>query len=340
MHRWLSSIVATVLIVTTAGMVPARAAETTLVPTDIPRQALELIKFWEGIVTEKTRDGDIVYPAYRGPGGKWIVCYGHAGPSVKRDSMVLTQEGCETLLRRDLKRFGASIADNVTVPINDNQYAALLSFAYTVGTGNFERSGVLRRLNAGDYAGAAHALTAWDKVTVRGEKRALPGLTKRRAAEKALFLAEVAPADIAEPMVQEAAREAIVQVLDGPVVAEDAAEPEIWQVAMRIGAESDRAAARSLGERLIAIDIGAAGFVEFSGLADQADAPGPDRIIYFDEPDREVAATLAGEISRLSGAGCTIELASVDGIDTDVPPAALLLDLAPGSACLPDGDAS
>jgi hypothetical protein len=73
----------------------------------------------------------------------------------------------------------------VKVPLNQNQFDALVSFAYNCGEGNLGKSTLLRRLNAGDYKGAAAQFAAWNK----GGGQVLKGLVRRRAAEAALFRA-------------------------------------------------------------------------------------------------------------------------------------------------------
>ena len=81
--------------------------------------------------------------------------------------------------------------------MNDNQFAALVSFVFNCGIGNFKRSTLLRRVNAGDFAGAAREFPRWNKAG----GQVLKGLTLRREAEAALFMRAVpgtqAPADIA-----------------------------------------------------------------------------------------------------------------------------------------------
>lgn len=67
----------------------------------------------------------------------------------------ITQQEAETVLHADIKRVETVIANAVHVPLTDNQRAALVSFVFHVGEGHFRRSTLLRKLNAGDYAGAA-----------------------------------------------------------------------------------------------------------------------------------------------------------------------------------------
>ena len=78
----------------------------------------------------------------------------------------------------------------VKVPLNQNQFDALVSFTYNVGVGALKQSTALRKLNAGDYAGAADALTMWTKF----KGKVLAGLVRRRKEERALFLTPVTQA--------------------------------------------------------------------------------------------------------------------------------------------------
>lgn len=82
------------------------------------------------------------------------------------------------------KNFGRFIDIAVKVPLTQNQFDALVSFAYNLGNGNLENSTLLRKLNDGDYDGAANEFEKWNKA---GGK-VLSGLVKRRLAEKELFL--------------------------------------------------------------------------------------------------------------------------------------------------------
>src|SRR6185369_13027194 len=66
-----------------------------------------------------------------------------------------TQERADELLARDLKTAADAVAALVKVPLNENQEAALISFTFNVGVGALKKSTLLRKLNAGDYAGAA-----------------------------------------------------------------------------------------------------------------------------------------------------------------------------------------
>jgi lysozyme len=97
---------------------------------------------------------------------------------------VITEEQGESLLRSDLQTAERAVNNYVRIALNQNQYDALVSFVFNVGTGNFKFSTLLKYLNVGNVRAAADELDRWNKV--KGQPVA--GLTKRRAQEKALFL--------------------------------------------------------------------------------------------------------------------------------------------------------
>jgi len=120
--------------------------------------------------------------AYRCPAGVWTIGYGHTGKDVF-EGVTITQQEAERILDKDLTRFETNIPYHVDVPLNDNQFAALVSFAFNVGLGAFSKSTLLLKLNDGDYSGAADQFMRWNKIAGRPS----PGLTERRLAEKELF---------------------------------------------------------------------------------------------------------------------------------------------------------
>lgn len=141
-----------------------------------------LIKRFEGLELE----------AYQDIAGVWTIGYGHTGPDV-RPGMRISEREAEELLKQDLKPREEAVARLTTVPLNQNEFDALVSFVYNVGAEAFRKSTARRRLNAGDRVGAGEALTWWNKATVGGVLRVVTGLTRRRAAERALFLEPVNP---------------------------------------------------------------------------------------------------------------------------------------------------
>ncbi len=137
-------------------------------------EAIDLIKRFEGFRPS----------VYLCPAGLPTVGYGHV---VRRGEVfdTLTEDNGEELLRRDLAIAKRAVLRLTRVPLEDGQYGALVSFTFNVGSGNYQSSTLRMKLNRGDYLGAAGEFWKWRRA--RG--RALPGLVKRRAAEKALFMA-------------------------------------------------------------------------------------------------------------------------------------------------------
>jgi lysozyme len=123
--------------------------------------------------------------AYLCPAGKLTIGYGHTGPDVKT-GMTITEEDANTLLSRDLVAAEKAIGGAVSVTITDNQFSALVSFVFNLGAGNFCGSTLLKKLNANDVFGAADEFLRWNKVN----GQVLAGLTRRREAERTLFLSD------------------------------------------------------------------------------------------------------------------------------------------------------
>ena len=135
---------------------------------------LLLIKSFEGLRLR----------AYRDAVGIWTIGYGTTRGV--RPGMDISMEEAISFLQQDLTRFEKSINDAVKVSINDNQFSALASFTYNVGSGAFRSSTLLRLLNEGKIREAADQFPRWN----RAGGRALAGLTRRRRAERKLFLGE------------------------------------------------------------------------------------------------------------------------------------------------------
>ena len=137
----------------------------------ISKDGLDLIKQFEGLYLK----------AYRCPAGVPTIGYGYtAGVAM---GQTITQQQADDYLRRDVRQFERAVARLVTVPLTQGQFDALVSFAFNLGEGALAQSTLLRLLNAGDYAGAAAQFDRWNKAG----GRVLPGLVRRRAAERALF---------------------------------------------------------------------------------------------------------------------------------------------------------
>ena len=150
---------------------------------------LSLIKGHETLVTF-TYD-DAVYPPkpFRGgkPKGTLTIGYGHTGPDVK-PGMRITDEEADRLLSEDIGVAERAVASKVKVPLSNDQFSALVSLVFNIGVAKFGTSTLLKRLNAGDYVGAADQFLVWDKTTIAGKKVQSKGLAKRRPIERDLFL--------------------------------------------------------------------------------------------------------------------------------------------------------
>lgn len=128
----------------------------------------------------KTYEGLHLTP-YLCPGKIWTIGYGHT--RTVRSGLVITPEQANQLLEEDLRLVERAVQRLVQVPLNDNQFAALVSFAFNVGIGNFERSTLLRLLNRGWYEQVPAQLMRWN----RAQGEVLGGLSRRRAAEGRLW---------------------------------------------------------------------------------------------------------------------------------------------------------
>ena len=136
---------------------------------------LELIKKFEGMRLR----------AYVCPSGVWTIGYGHTGPDVV-EGLKITEEEAETLLRKDVSSYESAVSNYTTVKLNQNEYDALVSFTYNVGSNAYRNSTLLRKLNGGvDKKEVADEFGRWTKG---GDGADLPGLVRRRAEEKKLFL--------------------------------------------------------------------------------------------------------------------------------------------------------
>ena len=134
--------------------------------------AIDLVKASEGLRLE----------AYQDAGGVWTIGYGHTRDVQPGD--VITQQQADDFLQADLAEAAEAVASLVKVPLNQGQFDALCDFVFNLGEGDLERSTLLRLLNAGNYQAAAQQFRVW--VMAAGE--VLPGLVKRRAAERDLFV--------------------------------------------------------------------------------------------------------------------------------------------------------
>jgi lysozyme len=138
----------------------------------ISQKGLDLIKRFEGLKLK----------AYLCPANVWTVGYGSTGPHVWQGKVISEQEA-EDLLKKDVERFERAVEANAK-NATQNQFDALVSFAFNVGVSNLKSSTLLRLHNAGQYQAAADQFLRWNKAG----RTVLPGLTRRRAQERGLYL--------------------------------------------------------------------------------------------------------------------------------------------------------
>lgn len=145
----------------------------------ISQRGIDLIKHFEGLRLD----------AYLDSVGIPTIGYGHT-KGVKLGDKI-TEEKAEELLREDLEEFERGVTSKIR-KATQNQFDAMVCFAFNVGLGNFSKSSVLKWFNLGEYQTAADSFVLWNKA---GGKE-LPGLTRRRKAERELFLSK--PIELAD----------------------------------------------------------------------------------------------------------------------------------------------
>ena len=136
---------------------------------------IDLIKSFEGLRLT----------AYKDIGGVLTVGYGHTGKDVYK-GQIINQEKAENLLRQDLERFELAVEELLdNAPTTQNQFAAMVSLAYNVGPGNFQKSSVLKYHRSGKTLAAAAAFMLWVNA---GKLKNVSGLIRRRNAERKLYV--------------------------------------------------------------------------------------------------------------------------------------------------------
>jgi len=143
---------------------------------DIVDQSCDLIIRFEGFRAE----------AYRCSAGVWTIGYGtthNVNPS-----STITKAQAYDKLENTIEEIQSQLFNMVKVPLSPNQVIALTSFIYNLGTGAFQRSTLRMKLNRREYEKAAKEFIRWNKARINGVLRPLKGLTRRRIAEKEIFL--------------------------------------------------------------------------------------------------------------------------------------------------------
>ncbi len=146
----------------------------------ISKQGIELIAEFEGFRSKP----------YKCPAGVPTIGYGTTiypnGTHVKMSDKAISKEEALSILKYQVdKSYGATVNRYVQKDITQNQFDAMSSFTYNLGSGNLKASTLLKRVNQGKMSKASKEFLKWDKA---GGKK-LAGLTRRRKAEAKLFLA-------------------------------------------------------------------------------------------------------------------------------------------------------
>ena len=143
-------------------------------------EAVDLVKNFEGFRSS----------AYTDTSGLPVIGYGQTRVNGKtvRLGQYITQEQANVALEQELYHLQQLVLAHVKVELNPYQLGALTSLVYNAGTSVITNSTLIKKLNAGDYAGAAREFPRWNKANQGGSLVVFPGLTRRRLAEKELFL--------------------------------------------------------------------------------------------------------------------------------------------------------
>lgn len=174
----------------------------------INQDGLNLIKQWEAFIPHAYDDSDRLHKAVvkgQHVSGTLTIGYGHTGPDVY-PGQVITQEQAEQLLYKDLAPAEQAVSTLVKVQLNDNQFAALVSFTFNAGVQALRGSTLLKKLNAGDYSSVPAQLALWNKTTIDGKKLTSGGLKNRRAAESGLWVKGDYVASSSTPVTKEQPR--------------------------------------------------------------------------------------------------------------------------------------
>ncbi|MCO5936141.1 lysozyme [Mucilaginibacter sp. RB4R14] len=152
----------------------------------LSKRGIAVIKNFEGLRLN----------AYQDIAGVWTIGYGSTryndGKPVKPRDILANEAQAETLLKCTLTNYVNAVNKGASVHLSQDQFDALVSFIYNVGTGVVRSSTLFKKLNAGNYRGAADQFLLWNKITDphTGKKVVSKTLTQRREEERALFLSE------------------------------------------------------------------------------------------------------------------------------------------------------
>jgi len=212
--------------------------------------ALQLIKSFEGIV-----DGDprtVNLDPYLDPVGIWTIGWGRAlvnpvtGQFVRDRNVArsmyprgITRLQAETLLREDVAKHTRELDGLLNVELNENQYGALASLIFNIGGRNLQKSTLIKLVNAEQFEKAADQFLKWTKAG----GRTLPGLVRRRAAERKLFLTPL--------LVAMQPAESVADQAESPVLVDgETSEPDVDLLGAAVNSANIKRAGKHLGPRI------------------------------------------------------------------------------------------
>jgi lysozyme len=142
-----------------------------------------LIQKFEGCERKRPDGSFEAYPDPGTGGDPWTIGWGSTGADIKPET-VWSQAQCDARFGDHVAEFAEGVASALGgAKTSQAQFDAMVCFAYNVGLPNFRSSSLLRKHKAGDFAGAAAEFAKWNKAN----KKVMAGLTRRRAAESALY---------------------------------------------------------------------------------------------------------------------------------------------------------
>jgi lysozyme len=154
----------------------------------LPQKSLPWAIAWEAVALIATSESCRL-KAYRCRVGVWTIGWRETQGVLPGD--VWTKEYADERLCSEISRYAAAVQAMYKIPANECQLGTLVSLAHNIGLDGLRKSTVLRQHNAGNHAAAARAFNLWNKATIDGKLTELTGLTRRRAAEAALYLKTV-----------------------------------------------------------------------------------------------------------------------------------------------------
>lgn len=154
----------------------------------ISESGIAFIKRWEGFVPHAYDDTDPkARPIKPGDPVRGVLTYGYGETAGVKPGDTITESEADRRLRMRVKFFEKAVKDAVSVTVKQHQFDAMVSLCYNIGPERFRGSSVVRFLNAGDDWTAGQKFLLWRKQTINGRLVEVPGLLRRRRAEREMF---------------------------------------------------------------------------------------------------------------------------------------------------------